>query len=141
MPQPGVMTTRQRYEQHDSSGCTTGCHNLFDPIGYGFEHFDEGGRYRQTENGLTIDSASYLPNPDGTKGASFSGEEALMQAIVNSPVSYQCFTAYLATYAYGTSEACLGSGQVADFQAGKVGIADLFAGLAGAPHFTSRTTQ
>jgi hypothetical protein len=141
MPQPGVITTRQRYEEHDSSGCTTGCHNLFDPIGFGFEHFDEGGRYRQTEHGLTIDTASYVPNADGSKGPSFSDEEELMQVLAKMPVSYQCFTAYLATYAYGSAESCLGSRQVADFQAGKIGIADLFAGLAGAPHFTSRTTQ
>jgi hypothetical protein len=140
-PQPGVKTTRQRYEEHDSNGCTTGCHDLFDPIGYGFEHFDEGGKYRVNDNGLPIDTASYVPNPDGTKGAAFTSQEDLMQALTKMPVSYACFTAYLATYAYGTGESCLGASQVADFQAGKIGIADVFVGLASAPHFSSRTTQ
>jgi hypothetical protein len=33
------------------------------------------------------------------------------------------------------------AGQVADFQAGRIGIADLLAGFAAAPHFTTHTPQ
>jgi hypothetical protein len=141
-PQPGVMTTRQRYEEHDMSGCTTGCHNYFDPIGYGLEHFDEGGRYRTTDSGLPINTASDVPTPGGSGALfSFQNEEELSQGLAKLELSYECFAAYLATYAYGTSESCLGAAQVPEFYANKIGIAELFAGLAGSPHFTTRSSQ
>jgi hypothetical protein len=136
------MTTRQRYEEHDKSGCTTGCHNFFDPIGYGLEHFDEGGRYRTTDDGLPIDTSSDVPTPGGSGALfQFQSEEQLAQGLAKLELPYECFTAYLATYAFGSGESCLGSAQVSDFYANKIGISDLYAGLASAPHFTTRTSQ
>ena len=40
-----------------------------------------------------------------------------------------------------TSEACLGASQVQALQAGTIGLAEAFAGLAGEPHFTQRRAQ
>ena len=48
---------------------------------------------------------------------------------------------YLATYAFGTGEACLGASNVAAMQSGTLGIADEFARLAAEPHFTQRSSQ
>jgi hypothetical protein len=144
MPNPGVVTTRQRYEDHDKSGCTTGCHNLFDPIGFGFENFDEGGRFRSYEGtkapGLPVNADSNVPNPSGMGNMfHFHDQEELVQGLAKQETVYQCFAAYLATYAFGTGESCLGSAQVPDFYANKIGIAELFANLAAAPHFTTRS--
>ena len=96
----------------------------------------------QVSSGLAINSASDVPNPDGKDSYfTFKGEEDLVQGLAKQEICYQCFAAYLTTYAFGTGESCLGSGQVADFYAGSVGIADLFAGLSTAPHFTTRSAQ
>src|SRR5690606_35410142 len=60
-------TTRQRYEELHAKGTCAGCHSLFDPIGFAFEHFDEGGRYRADENGFEIDPTGYLQSKAGER--------------------------------------------------------------------------
>jgi len=47
---------------------------------------------------------------------------------------------YLATYAFGSGEACLGRSHASDFQAGQ-GVAQYFVNLASEPHFTQRSGQ
>jgi hypothetical protein len=141
-PQPGKITTRERYEQlHAGAGVCAACHKQWDPIGFGFEHYDEGGRYRPDEGGLPIDSAAAVPNPDGSVLFSFTGEEDLVAGLAQQAISYQCFAGYLSTYAFGTGEACLGSSKVGALQSGSIDIVDAFAALAGEAHFTRRSSQ
>jgi len=141
-PAPGVQTTRQRYEvDHMTSPVCSSCHKLFDPIGFGFEHFDEGGRYRDTDSGLPINTVSNVPKSDGSALFQFQDQESLAQGLAQQAVVSQCFSAYLATYAFGTGEACLGATRVPEFSAGTLSIADYYAALALEPHFTRRTSQ
>ena len=144
-PMANVNTTRDRYEKvHElTQGATGPCHNChvyFDPIGFGFEHFDEGGRYRTEEGTYPVDSSASVTAPDGST-LSFSGEEDLMNAILGQPVIHQCIQAYLATYGYGTNESCIGSSEVPDLQSGAIGLAEAFARLSTEPHFTKRTSS
>jgi hypothetical protein len=141
-PSPGRLSTRQRYEsQHAAvSPCRT-CHQLFDPIGFGFERFDEGGRYRATDGGLPIDTASLVPTDAGAPLFEFDDQESLARGLAEQDVVYQCFAASLATYAFGTGEACLGASRVAELRSGELGIADFYASLAAEPHFTRRASQ
>jgi hypothetical protein len=140
-PQPGQLTTRARYENQHAQGACAGCHKHFDPIGFGFEHFDEAGRYRADEGGLPIDSASNVPGPDLTPLFQFADEEGLVQGLAQQPLVFQCFTGYLATYAFGTPESCLGAAKLADLVSGAIGISDYFASLAAEPHFTRRSAE
>ena len=142
-PMPGQLTTRQRYEEaHATPGSIcAGCHTRFDPIGFGFEHYDEGGRFRADEGGLPINSASSVPDPNhlGSSLFSFAGEEDLVTGLADLPLVDQCVAAYLATYAYGSGEACTGASQVPALQAGTMGLAEAYVQLAAEPHFTQRT--
>lgn len=142
-PQPGQKTTRQRYEDvHAKMGVSCSfCHQKFDPIGFGFEHFDEGGRYREKEDGLTIDATGTVTKGDGTTLFSFDGQEDLVTKLANQPLIHQCAAAYLATFAFGSEEACMGASRVADLQAGTIGLAEAFTQLAAEPHFTRRNVQ
>jgi len=141
-PLPGQITTRQRYEsQHAAKAPCSTCHRLFDPIGFGFEHFDEGGRYRRTDGGLPIDTTSNVPAGADATLFQFQDQESLARGLAEQAVVYQCFAAYLSTYAFGTSDACLGASRVADLQAGTLGIADYYSSLAAEPHFTRRSNQ
>jgi hypothetical protein len=140
-PEPGVRTTRQRYEEvHAVAGTCATCHALFDPMGYGFEHFDEAGRYRETENGLTIDPTGTVTSREGDR-FDFVSQEELARVLADLPEVQECFAAYLATYAFGTTQECLGVSQVAGLQAGDVSIAEAFASLAAEPHFKARLAQ
>jgi hypothetical protein len=136
----GINTTRDRYEKLHAQGTCAGCHKVFDPIGFGFEHFDEGGRYRAKEKTFDINSTGMITAPDGTT-INFTDEKDLMTAVAAQPVIHQCLSAYLAAYAYGSDEACLGASQVTALQAGSIGIAEAFARLASEPHFTQRSSQ
>ncbi len=139
--QPEVQTTRQRYEEVHSTldGCGA-CHQLFDPIGYGFENFDEAGRYRETEGDFPVDASGSYVTPSGTSIV-FENLDELVAGLAADQSVQECFSAYLATYAFGTSQGCLGSSQVDELQSGAIGIVEAFARLAGEPHFTQRKTQ
>ena len=51
---PVGATTRETYEK--ATACGVGCHDtLINPPGFAFEHFDAVGRWRDDEDGLTID--------------------------------------------------------------------------------------
>jgi hypothetical protein len=141
-PEPGVKTTRQRYEEtHAAVPVCANCHKQFDPIGFGFEHFDEGGRYRDQEVGLPIDATGTVIDAAGGELFSFDGQEQLVSGLVEQSVVYQCFSAYLATYAFGTAQSCLGPTKAGELESGSIGIASAFAALAAEPHFTRRTGQ
>jgi hypothetical protein len=141
-PMPGQKTTRQRYEElHAKPGTPcAGCHARFDPIGFGFEHFDEGGRYRDTEGSLAIDATGSVSKA-GAMLFTFNGQEELARGLANQPVVAQCVAAHMATFAYGSAEACIGAGQVAALQSGTIGVAEAYARLATEPHFTKRNAQ
>jgi len=140
--QPGLKTTRQRYEEvHAGTGVCRNCHQKFDPIGFAWEHFDEAGRYRDQEQGLPIDATGHVQDSAGGELFTFDGQEQLMANLADQSIVYQCFSAYLATYAFGTTQSCLGPTQAADLESGTIGVADAFAALAAEPHFTTRTAQ
>ena len=113
----GINTTRDRYEKLHAAGSCASCHTQFDPLGFAFEHFDEGGRYRAKEKTFDINSSGTITAPDGSM-INFTDEQGLMTAVANQPIIHECMSAYLAAYAYGSDEACLGASQVTALQVG-----------------------
>ena len=60
-PKPNpLLTTRERFAQHEKDPYCAGCHRLMDPIGLGFESYDAIGRFRTKEGSLNIDASSAL---------------------------------------------------------------------------------
>jgi hypothetical protein len=134
-----MITTRKRYEeQHMSAGngCPT-CHKMFDPIGFGFEHYDQFGRYREDENGMTIDSSGTLTD-GGQALFSFTGLDDLATQLATQEKVGRCVSGYVSAYTFASNVPCLGEGHRADFTAGTLGFLDYFASLAGEPSFTRR---
>lgn len=139
-PMPGQFTTRQHYEEiHLNQAACKSCHIRFDPIGFGFEHFDEVGRYREQEGGLPINSVSYMPaqNPN-ERVFEFATQEELAQGLAMQPEAYECTTGLITTYVNGAAEECLGETKRGAFIARQVGFVDYIASLAAEPHFRQR---
>ncbi|HEY3254178.1 MAG TPA: DUF1588 domain-containing protein [Polyangiaceae bacterium] len=136
---PGVKTTRQRYEeQHMSAGtnCPT-CHKLFDPLGFGFEHYDEAGRYREQEVGLPINASGSLKDGN-TVLFSFTGLDDLATNLAKQQKVGLCSSGYLNAYAFANSVSCLGETRRPEFVAGTLGFIDYYASLAAEPSLTRR---
>jgi hypothetical protein len=134
-----ATTTRQLYETaHMTNSTCKGCHAQFDPVGFGFENFDQGGRYRTQQNAQNVDTTGSARLADGTTLFSFENEEDLMQQLASRPEVAQCFSAYLSTYAFGTSAACLGASNAQGLADGSLSIVQAFANLAREPSFTER---
>lgn len=95
-------TTRQRFAEHGQNECARGCHQLMDPIGFAFEHYDGIGRYRDTDNGQTVDSSGTLPL-DGAEVA-FKDAVELSRALASSDTVRSCFAKQWFRFAFGRME-------------------------------------
>ena len=92
-PPTGMITARQRLEQHASNAVCAACHRQTDPVGLALEHFDAMGVYRETDHGLPIDdSGAYA-------GQTFQGEIGLGAMLRDHPALEPCLVQSL----YGVS--------------------------------------
>jgi len=89
-----LETARERLDIHNTNPSCAGCHLITDPIGLALENFDGAGRYRETENGATLDTSGDLD------GAAYADSAGLAQAIRNHPKLPSCLVNRL--YAFGT---------------------------------------
>lgn len=95
-------TTRERFEQHRADPVCAACHAMFDPIGFGFEHYDAVGRWRTTENGLPIDASGELTAAD--VAGEFVGVRELGTKLAASEDVAACMTRQWFRFAYGRLE-------------------------------------
>lgn len=85
------QSTRDRFEQHRSDPSCSSCHELMDPIGYGFENFDSIGRFRATDEGQPIDASGEIIATEHTNGT-FDGPAELMELLGSSRDVQSCMT-------------------------------------------------
>jgi hypothetical protein len=70
------LSTRQRLEQHRSNPACRACHQFFDPLGLAFESYDFLGRFRQTDQGVPVDTSGEVAQAiDGLQGPFANGLE------------------------------------------------------------------
>ena len=133
-PPPGVITTlpdplvdqkpkgrRQLMVEHVENPTCASCHRLMDPIGFGFEHFDAIGQYRQQEMipvpgrgggggggrggpppiPLEIDAKGEIA---GLPNSNFTGAKQLGAILADSPVCQECVVRQMFRYSYGRLE-------------------------------------
>ena len=60
----GATTIRERLQQHQTDTSCAPCHVRIDPLGFGFEHFDALGAWRDNwENGIPVDAMASTGMP------------------------------------------------------------------------------
>lgn len=86
---PAKATTRQRLEVITAEAACQGCHHDINPVGFAFEHYDAVGRWRDTEEGLSIDTSGelYLTDAQGP----FRDAIELSARIAESDDAKACF--------------------------------------------------
>jgi len=99
------QTTRQRFDMHASiPGCTS-CHQIIDPLGDGFEHFDALGHWRDTDNGFPVDSSGAVVGSSETSlNGPFDGVAELSHKLAASRQVHDCFAANTFRFAMGRVE-------------------------------------
>jgi hypothetical protein len=141
LPEPtAAETTRRRYESiHAVDAACKGCHQMLDPIGFGFEHLDATGRFRAREGNFDIDDSGVL---SGTSmgDITFKGPSELATALAKLPETASCMASYMAAYALGVNQpnaSCLVQSAVNELRGG-MSLLDFYIRMARAEHFRVR---
>ena len=96
------LTTRQRFDQHTSDPACSGCHQLLDPIGFGFEHYDGMGRWRDMEGGQPVDGSGTVTGTD--VDGDFDGAVQLAGKLAQSTEVQVCYATQWFRFGYGRGE-------------------------------------
>jgi hypothetical protein len=93
-------TTRERFDQHRSDPACAGCHDLIDPLGFGFEHYDGIGAWRATDAGKPVDASGEVLGTDDIDGP-FDGAPELAQMLAESEQVRTCVAEQWFGFAFG----------------------------------------
>ncbi|WP_437930814.1 DUF1592 domain-containing protein [Sorangium sp. So ce291] len=99
---PGIPTRRQ-FERHAQDPGCAGCHRLMDPIGFGFEHYDGIGLYREVDQEVPVDASGEIVGSRGTDGR-FDGAVELARRLAESDEVRQCVATQWFRFGYGRAE-------------------------------------
>lgn len=115
-PDPNA-TTRERFRQHTEQEACSGCHKMIDGIGFGFERYDQLGRYRAVENGLDVDeSGEVVGMTEGGLDGTFAGAVELSERIAGSHTARDCLATNWYRYTFGRQEQAEDACSVAQVQ-------------------------
>ena len=116
------LTNRQRLDIHLSNQACAGCHQLVDPIGFGFENYDAIGRFRSHQSVTIHPTADELKTRRKTKptihelaieargsirglaNSDFSSPRELAERLANEPACHRCIAKQVFRYALGRAE-------------------------------------
>ncbi len=135
-------TAREQLTELTGQGVCAACHQLINPPGFAFEHFDALGRYRETDRGLPIDASGDLQGPGDANGH-FENHMELMQLLANSETVRSCVVSKWFVYAHGRASAELDTCSLEQmreaFRISGGNVRDLLLHLTETPAFMYRT--
>lgn len=91
-------TLRERMEQHRSNPACAVCHQQMDTVGFGLEHFDAIGAWRERDGRFAIDASGELPGSIPFRDAAELMEKLAEQ---KKDAFCRCLTEKMLTYALG----------------------------------------
>jgi hypothetical protein len=93
----GATSMREQLKIHRDMPTCAVCHDVLDPLGFGFENLDPIGRWRETAEGIPVDAGGTLPS-----GESFSGPVELAGILKSRQDEFaELVTKKMLTYALG----------------------------------------
>lgn len=96
-------TTREKFAQHSEDPACASCHRLMDPIGFGFEHYDGVGAWRDTDHGFPVDASGEVLGSRDADGP-FDGAVELGARLADSDQVRQCVATQWFRFGYGRAE-------------------------------------
>jgi Protein of unknown function (DUF1592)/Protein of unknown function (DUF1588)/Protein of unknown function (DUF1595)/Protein of unknown function (DUF1587)/Protein of unknown function (DUF1585) len=138
VPPKEAKTTREIFQSHVDNPACGGCHRMMDPIGFGLENYDVGGRYRTMENGLPVDATGMIHGSE----VSFKGMGELNKYLSTNDNVRQCMVRFMSYFAYGATgwadDGCTLDAINAEAQKSNWSIRSVLTAITHAPHFTTR---
>lgn len=105
-----ATSTRERFEQHSADPNCRGCHQLMDPIGVAFEHYDAVGQYRTSDGLGAVDAKGQVVLGSGALAGEFNGALELASKLADAPEVSECVTKQWFRFSLGrvesTDDAC-----------------------------------
>jgi Protein of unknown function (DUF1592)/Protein of unknown function (DUF1588)/Protein of unknown function (DUF1595)/Protein of unknown function (DUF1585)/Protein of unknown function (DUF1587) len=98
--QGDTSTTRQRFQTLHELGDCAGCHKLIDGVGFGFEHYDAVGAWRDAEGGKPVDATGTILGTQEIDGP-FDGILDLNTKLATSDRVAKCITKNWLQYGLG----------------------------------------
>jgi hypothetical protein len=136
-PVDPAKSTRERYAAHATKQACSGCHQLVDPIGFAFEHFDGSGRWRERDGAHAIDAQGAVVQSAGTDGT-FTGLDGLQRHLAGSAEVRRCYADMWTHWAAGVESSAL-SCTVRGKLSGSFALGSVWEALVGATHFQQRS--
>ena len=138
-PATAVTSTRERFAQHVADPTCAGCHQLMDPIGLGFEHYDAVGAYRTTDGMGPVDASGSILGVSSELSGSFVGAVQLANRLAASTEVAHCFSNQWFRFSLGRMEsaddACSIQSIHEGFRASGGNIRELLTQIAMSPAF------
>ncbi len=143
-PPTGGQTIQDVFNQNRLAGCK-GCHQLTNPIGFGFANLDAVGKSRTQFNNAEIDSSGTILSADLTKTLSFSAGTGVYEALATMPETSDCFVLRLYQFALGRAAGNQDKPTLdalaKQFQTSKPRIDELLVSIVTSPDFLARKTN
>ena len=98
------LPTADRWAQHREDPACRGCHELMDPIGLGFSHYDAIGRWTTQDGEHPVDAGGEILH-GGDLDGTFDGAVELGARLAESPQVHQCVARQWLRFALGRFEA------------------------------------
>jgi hypothetical protein len=95
-------STRERFQEHTADAFCASCHQLMDPIGFAFEHYDATGRWRDVDADMPVDATGMLTQTD-VDGA-IDGVQQLTAKLLKSAQVESCVATQWFRWAFGRTE-------------------------------------
>jgi Protein of unknown function (DUF1592)/Protein of unknown function (DUF1588)/Protein of unknown function (DUF1595)/Protein of unknown function (DUF1587)/Protein of unknown function (DUF1585) len=79
------QTARDQLTQHRTNSVCASCHQILDPLGLPFEHYDGMGRWRDDDRGMTIDASGQIDDK------TFDGIPQMARVLADMPEARACY--------------------------------------------------
>ncbi len=142
-PASSGQTIQDLYRQDRMPGCQN-CHQLMNPIGFGFENIDAVGRTRTTFNTLPIDSSGQIFDINLKNPKPFASGVGLFEALPTMREVSDCFTLRMYQFALGRpagmQDKAVLDALATKFREPNSKVTDLMVNVATSPAFLERNS-
>ncbi|MCA9689268.1 MAG: DUF1592 domain-containing protein [Myxococcales bacterium] len=92
---PPDQTNRETYDNLTSADECAFCHDIINPVGFTFEHYDTLGQWRDVDNNQAVDASGHFQD------LSFANAPDMMGQLADYPDVHRCVSKKWLRFAYG----------------------------------------